>query len=343
MKSLYITDLKKNLIITNETFVIYESSREEDKNGKPYYNIQLGDKTGKVAAKIWSDAITACDVKSIKVGKVVQVCAKVEEYRSKIQLKITSLAGVDESQLEEFLEKSEYDADEMLVQLFEEIEKIKNTDIKLLLITFFNDEDIKRRFKFWPAAESVHHDFRSGLLQHVLEMVEISKGMKKYYPELNYDILLAGIVLHDIGKIYELDATGVSTSYTKIGSLLGHIVIGVQLVEKFGKSILDEDTFLHICHLILSHHGTKEYGSPVLPATLEAIMLCYIDNLSAKSRTAVKGIKGILDGQEFGSYNNFLNGVRLWKGSIAETLLKDIEQELNPESDDSDQLSIIDL
>jgi 3'-5' exoribonuclease len=314
MKTIYVTDLQKNQVLTGESFLIFESEKMLDKHGNEYCNLTIGDKTGRIQAKIWSEKLAGMDSSILKSGSIIQVSAKVDEFRGQIQLTILEARGVDEGALEDFLETSEYDADEMMQSLQLEIDSIKNESLRAVLNKILNDDEIKRRYKFWPAAVSVHHDFRSGLLQHVLEMIEISKGLHRFYPDADFDILKAGIILHDIGKLYELDASGVATSYSRMGILAGHIVIGVMIFEQFGGKELDDKTYLQIVHLILSHHGVLEYGSPVIPATIEAIMLTHIDNLSAKTRTAVKAKRGIPSGQEFSAYNNWLEGARIWKG-----------------------------
>lgn len=319
MKTIYILDLQKNQIITNETFVIVEAKRLEDKNGKAYYNVVLADKTGKIEAKIWNDSFSSIETKAIKEDKVVQVSGKIDEYKGKKQMTIMSLNSVNESSLDEFLESSEFNADEMFKEIEKEISEIKNPKIRKMLESIISDPEIGRKFKYWPAASSVHHDFRSGLIQHVLEMLSISKGLVRFYPLVNYDVLTAGIIMHDLGKVYELDAQGITARYTTIGSLIGHIPMGLQILDRFGKDTLDEKDYLHIAHLILSHHGSKDLGSPVMPSTVEAIMLSTIDLLSSKARTAQKAVDSISDDTEFSSFNQWLGGTRFWKAENSNT------------------------
>jgi len=322
MKTLYIKDLERNLLITGETFALSEVEKAEDKNGKLYYKVLLGDKTGKLSGKIWNDKINQIDLKALTVAQIVQIQAKVEEYQGKLQLNIYQLSGVDESKLDEFLESSEYDSDEMMAELLNEVEMIKHNGIKKVLKNVFSDEEVLRKFKYAVAAKSIHHDFRSGLIQHVLEMITISKSLKRFYPNLNYDILTAGIILHDIGKIQEMDSTGLSTNYTKAGGLVGHIVLGIMILEQYGGKELPEDYFLHISHLILSHHGALEMGSPVLPSTPEALALTYLDNLSSKIRASLQEISKIPKEKEFSNPYMFLQNARLWKGSNNDLDLK---------------------
>jgi len=314
MKTYYVKDLEKNLLLQNETFAIFEFETPEDKNGKKYYKLLLGDKTGKIQAKVWSDKVGNVEKNALKVGAVVSISGKVEEYQGKIQLNIMELRSVDETALESFIESSEFNSENMFGELLGEIENIKNKGIREVLLNIFSNTEITQKFKYWVAAKTIHHDFRSGLLQHVLEMISISKGLKRFYPMLNFDILTAGIILHDIGKTEELDSAGISISYTKKGTLIGHIVMGVMIFEKFGGKELPQDIYLHISHLILSHHGSHEFGSPVVPATPEAIALSYLDQISSKTRAAVKAVGEITADKEFSQYNQWLENARLWNG-----------------------------
>jgi len=328
MKTLYVSDLQKSLIISGEAFLIISCEKSEDKNGRSYYRLVLGDKTGKIDAKLWSDALLKTDEKILKSGNVVKVSGKVDEFKGTLQLNLMTLEKVDESKLDDFLESSMFDPDEMVKELDEEIHKIKNTKIKDILLKIVNDQEIRRRLKYWPAASVVHHNFRSGLLQHILEMLTISKSLVRFYPNADFDILTAGIVLHDLGKIYELDGNDLAVPYSKEGMLIGHINLSLQLFEKFGGKNLPKDTYLHIAHLILSHHGTHEFGSPVLPATLEAIMLTYIDDLSAKARTADSVIKRIPINESFSQRVVWLENAKMWKGGNGdETTESDIPQD----------------
>lgn len=314
MKNLYVKDLVKGLLIDNETFAVAEVTKGEDRLGKPYYNLVLSDKTGKIAAKIWSDKFSACDTKCLEVGVIISVCAKTEDFRGKIQLNISQLSKVDESVLDDFMQSSEFDSDEMMEELLSEVNNIKNSGIKKVLLNMFADPDFLNKFKYRAAGRSIHHDFKSGMLQHVLEMINASKGLRRFYPMVNFDILTAGIILHDLGKFEELESNGLGTNYTKKGSLLGHITLGVMIFERYGGKELPEDVYLHIVHLILSHHGETQFGSPVVPSTVEAIMLTYLDRLSSKARTAVTAVRDIPTDRDFGNPNMWLENARFWKG-----------------------------
>ncbi len=313
MKTLYIKDLETKQVFENETFAVFDAVKGEDKNGNPYYNLLIGDKTGKVAAKIWHDVIPNISTKAIKQGNLVAISGKVDEYRGAPQIVIMDLDAVDESSMEDFVESSMFDPEEMYIELIEEIKKISNDLLSKTLLSIVESKDIANNLKYWPAANTVHHEFRSGLIQHILEMITISKGLERFYPDVDFDILVSGIVLHDIGKIFELDGKNLSVPYTRKGQLHGHIYMGARLFEENAKKMkLDEDIIDHVLHLILSHHGTHEYGSPVLPATPEAILLTYIDNVSAKARTADSVIKGMGEEEEFSKRIFWLENTKMW-------------------------------
>jgi len=313
MKTIYVEDLGKNQVIESQTFAIFESKRAEDKNGRPYYSLLVGDKTGRLSAKIWSDSLQNVDKPTLKPGKLAAISAKVDEYKGALQLNIMEMREVDETEVEDFIESSVYDPEEMMKELLKEIESIENKNIKKVLKNIFKDKEFASKFKFWPAANSIHHGFRSGLLQHVLEMLEIAKSMRKYYPDLNFDVLTAGIIMHDSGKTEEMSG-GLSSNYTKIGSLIGHITIAAIRFYEAGKDILDEDDLYHIIHLILSHHGLNEYGSPVVPSTPEAMALYHIDGVSSKTRGALKVISDMSKDEEFSRPSFYHEGARFWSG-----------------------------
>ncbi|MEO6728925.1 MAG: HD domain-containing protein [Candidatus Dojkabacteria bacterium] len=328
MKTIYVKDLQKNLLIDGETFVINDVEVLSDKNGKAYANLTIGDKTGKLPAKIWADKLDYVDKRALKAGNLINISGKIDEFKGALQINIYDVKQVDEAKMEDFLESSIYDADEMYKEVTDYAEKIERKDLKALILKILKDKDIEKKYKYWPAAETVHHAFRSGLIQHVLEMLSIMDSLKRFYPNVDYDILTAGIILHDIGKTDELSATGVSTEYTKVGMLVGHIVRGSQIFTEFGGKDLDEDVYLHVLHLILSHHGIQEYGSPVVPATVEGLMLTNIDNLSAKSRTADTATAGIASDANFTSRNYFLENARIWKGTSSSKTEKSSDEDL---------------
>lgn len=350
MKSLYIKDLTAMFGLNREPFAIGEAVRAEDKFGKPYLKLVLVDKTGRIEAKIWNDKLMKINPKICEAGCIVLVTGKVEDYKGKLQINIIDLAECTDMKLDEFVETSEFDTDEMYRDLMHYVDGISHNGLKGVLLEMFKDEEFVKNYKTRPAAKSVHHDFRSGLIQHVLEMLDIAYSMKRFYPMANYDILTAGIILHDIGKFEEMDINGLMTEYSKKGMLVGHISLGAMKFSRYAIGKLSEDLYYHVLHMILSHHGELQYGSPVVPATIEAVMLSYIDRLSDKARCAVKAVREIGEDREFGNYNMFMENARFWKGGNYDDLISlqspdpsdDVKEESHTEinlvTDEGDQL-----
>ncbi len=334
MKSIYVKDLFKGQFVEFEPFAVFEVQRGEDKNKNPYLNLLIGDKTGKVPAKVWAETIAKIQKGVLKTDAVVRFSGRVDEFKGNLQLTVMEVKPVDEHKLDDFIAASKYDPQKLITEVEDAIAQIKNQTLQKVLWDFFGDKEFKRKFMFWPAGNTVHHDFQSGLLQHVVEMLKISESLRYFYPDLNYDVLIAGVILHDSGKTEELSG-GLSSQYTKIGGLLGHISIGSQMfTERAKKHNLDEDTMLHVNHLILSHHGMLEFGSPILPSTPEAIALYHIDGVSSKTRAALKAVDEISSDNDFGKPNYWLEGARFWKNHN-----KEVQD--NYENDDSqDQMSL---
>lgn len=318
MKTLYVNDLDKGLTISNETFALKEVQFSETKDKKPFYRVVLVDKTGEIGGQIWSDNIPNVEKNALKVGKVVNINAVVEDYRGKLQLNILKVNAVDENALDEYLESSDFDLDELWQRLLEYIDKVQNPQIKQLLQKTFANDNFNRKFKTSPAAEYVHHSFRGGLLEHVLEMLDLAMTMSKYYPEANFDLVVAGIIFHDIGKTSELDTVGTVVQRTPAGYLLGHITIGYEMLINLATGILDEDTLLQLKHIVLSHHGELEFGSPVLPASIEAAIVHGVDDASSKVRIYQKIMrKNTSKEGQFSDWDNILR-TRVFLGKKAE-------------------------
>lgn len=346
MKTTYVIDLQKNQVLAGENFLITNFEVAEDKTGKEYGKITLSDKTGTIEGKIWSDKLAKINPEILKPGNIVAIGGKVDEFKGNTQLTITNVEASDEKNLGEYLETSAFDPEEMMKELIEIIESIESKKLKTVLLNIINDKEINKRLKIWPASTAIHHEFRSGLLQHILEMLAIANGMDKFYPNVNFDILKAGIILHDLGKLYEIDGTNLSRPYTKIGNLLGHIYIGARLFEEKGGKDLPEDLRLHITHLILSHHGKQEYGAPVVPATTEALMLYHIDNVSAKPRTADSFISKLRDDVPFSKRVMWLENAQLWKFRMPEDEDDNpLESNINPSDladlDSDEQMELV--
>jgi 3'-5' exoribonuclease len=307
MKTYYTSDLQKGMSLSGETFAVKEVQLTETKAKKPYYRVTLIDKTGSISGNIWGDKFSQVEKSSLKVGKVVVIDAVVEEFKGALTLNIDRVNGVSEAVLDEYVEGSDFDLDELMKTLDKFIEEISDPKIKKYLLSIFGDEEFRARYKIHPAAEYVHHSFRGGLLEHVVEMLELSNSLKKYYPEANYDIVTMGIILHDVGKLDELSVEGTVVQRTPRGYLIGHIALGLEYVENSAKEILKEEQLMLLKHIILSHHGTLEFGSPVVPSTIEAAIVSELDSSSSQVRIFQKVVRKSKNREDnFSDWDNIL-------------------------------------
>jgi 3'-5' exoribonuclease len=324
MKNLFIKDLQKSQILTQELFAIQNVERMQTKDGKPYYRVYLSDKTGTIVGQVWSDAIPNIERSALDKGNVIMLDGKVEEFKGVLQVNILKANRVEEQYLEDFVEGSKFDLDLLWSKLDEYIANIKNAQVRKFIDKVFADPEIKIRYMRYPAAEYVHHGFQGGLLEHVVEMLDISKPMQLYYPEADFDLITAGIIMHDIGKIYELERIGVTIQRTMEGYLVGHLVKSFELVHDFGKDVLDPQTLLKLKHIVLSHHGELEYGSPIKPATIEAMIVCRIDMLSSQTRSVQRVVNTkAVDELGFTEYDRII-GTKIFVGNEKEKLIAQI-------------------
>lgn len=315
MKTIYIDQLHDGESLQGQTFAVFAVKRATDKYNKQYLELLIGDKTGKIKAMVWTDVLARINTKLTKVGKVVAVDAKVEDYKGKLQLKVTNLTQVDETKVDEYIQSSQLDENQMLEELKNIVSDFDNSDLVAMFESMFADDEFLSKLKYWPAATSYHHEFRSGLLQHILEGVAFANGLERFYPSLDFEVVYTGIILHDLGKLEELDASGFATRYTVVGSVLGHIYLGTQVIDKYFPSDGNPDLKMHLKHIVLSHHGDKEKGSPVLPATPEAILVHSADSSSAITRMATDAIDGEVD--EYGM-TPFIPHMQRWMWAAAD-------------------------
>jgi len=317
MKSIYIRDLQKGLVISGETFAVQQKETAETKDKKPYFKLILADKTGSVRAFIWSENIPNIERGSLKEGNVILIDGTVEEFKGALQINVFKIIKVDENTIEEFVEGSEFDLDELWKMLEKYMAGIKNEKLALFAKKLFEDEDLKRRFKTSPAAEYIHHSFRGGLLEHVVEMLDLTQPLRNYYTEADFELITVGIILHDIGKIFELENVGVVTKRTKEGYLVGHMIKSYEILLEKSKDILTKEQIINLKHIILSHHGSLEFGSPVVPATIEAVIVHTIDYASSKIRSYQRVIRKSHDpeGTGFSEWDRTL-GTKVYRGTL---------------------------
>ncbi len=253
------------------------------KTGKSYYSLSLQDGTGNADGKVWD---LSSGIDHFEALQYIKVEGEVQRYQNALQLNIRRIRLAREGEYDpaDYVPTSPYPIDGMYDRLLGYIRSISHAKLRALLEAFFvNDAAFIREFKAHSAAKSVHHSFSGGLLQHTLRVTELCDDYCKKYPLINRDLLLTGALCHDIGKVRELSAFP-ANDYTDEGQLLGHIVIGMQMVAEMADRIPDfpEVTKHELCHIILAHHGEFEFGSPKKPALLEAMALHFADNTDAK-------------------------------------------------------------
>ena len=267
----------------NTVFLVKDKILAMAKNGKPYMNLRLMDKSGDIEAKIW-DNTEALD-KQFDKDDFVKVRGKASVYMNKMQVVIAEIAKVPEDQvtLANFLPESPRDISEMRQELFDTVAALANPHLKALMEAFLADAPFMGLYCQAPAAKGMHHVYLGGLLEHSLALVKLTKTIVPLYGGINEDLLVVGSLLHDVGKIYEM-SFGRAFDYTDAGKLLGHITIGVELVDEKIRTVegFPRELSMLLKHMLLSHHGQYEYGSPKRPKTIEATILNYLDDMDSK-------------------------------------------------------------
>jgi len=302
MKNLYVKDLKANDSLFGEYFAVKSFQKKTGKMGE-YADILLSDKTGELKAKMWSEALTKAT--PVAEGDIAAVTAKVQDDpKFGMQLIVTDFVPATDFKAEDFMAASKFDVSEMWSELQDYKKKIKNKYLGELIDNVFSTE-VTGKFQTCAAGLTVHHAYKGGLLEHTLEMLKMSDSLSSSYPKINKDLLIAGIVLHDIGKIVEYE-TGLTVKITTRGKLLGHIMIGTEMIRSAAPKSMPADLLDELSHLILSHHGELEFGSPVKPRTVEAIAISRFDDASAKINAAYNMIQELGEGVEFSAYHRQL-------------------------------------
>ncbi len=286
MKDFFVVDAPRfeNARVTTY-FVLASVQTRERKGGAggQYLALALGDKTGQMEGRMWeefADAVSTCNE-----GCYVKVQGLVSKYQGKFQITLEKMRLAAESEVEtgDFQPTSRFDVETMWAELRGYVEGFADADLRRLVLAFFDDEELARAYKSAPAAKKLHHAWLGGLLEHVLALVRVCRATAPFYPEVDPDLLVTGAILHDIGKVRELSwARGFS--YTVEGQLIGHITIGLRMLDETVRGLpgFPERLRLLVEHMILSHHGKYEFGSPKLPMTPEAMLLSALDDLEAK-------------------------------------------------------------
>jgi 3'-5' exoribonuclease len=286
MKDIFVSDLTgfEDGKVFDGFFLLLLRQQRSTKSNKPYLNLILSDKTGQLEGRVWDlgDPRIARDVQR---GDIVKARGCISRFDDRLQMKVEQLrrALPGEADKVDMLPATTYDIDELWCELMGFVESFTEPNLKLLLTTLLNEPLLAEAYREAPAARQLHHAWLGGLLEHVVSLLKLADRVAPNYPMLHRDLLLTGVILHDIGKVREL-AWDVSFEYTVEGTLLGHIQMGMELVERTIAGLPGFPPRLRtlVLHMILSHHGKLEFGSPKLPMIPEALVLNFVDDLDAK-------------------------------------------------------------
>lgn len=284
MKDFYICDCVRheNKIVTS-TFVVVAKQIKPKKTGEPYLALTLGDRSGQLEAKMWDNVEDVLD--AFEQDDFLKVKGLVNKYKQRFQLTIHKLRKLGDTEIDysDYLPKTTKDIDELWQTLAGFIAGFQNPHLKGLVQAFMADPEITTAYRNAPAAKTLHHAYIGGLLDHVVSLFRSCDLICQNYPQINRDLLLTGAFLHDIGKIHELTYNR-SFSYTTKGQLLGHMIIELEMLQAKLAAFpnFPEELKTMVEHLIISHHGQYEFGSPKLPMFPEALMLHYLDDLDSK-------------------------------------------------------------
>ncbi|HMK22964.1 MAG TPA: OB-fold nucleic acid binding domain-containing protein [Terriglobales bacterium] len=284
MKEFFISDCvqQENKVITS-TFVVVSKQVKPKKSGDPYLALTLGDRTGQLEAKMWDNVEEVLN--AFEQDDFLKVKGLINKYKNRFQLTIHKLRQLGESEIDysDYLPKTTKNIDELWRTLSEYVAGLQNPHLKTLIEAFMADPQIAEAYRNAPAAKTLHHAYIGGLLDHVVSLFRSCDLVCRNYPQVDRDLVLAGAFLHDIGKIHELTYNR-SFSYTTRGQLLGHMIIELEMLQAKLALLPDfpEQLKTLLEHLIISHHGQYEFGSPKLPMFPEALLLHYMDDLDSK-------------------------------------------------------------
>ena len=306
MKTLFVSDLTGELSITT-FFLVHAKELRNTREGKPYLRLELGDRSGTIEARMWTKfELLAHDIVR---DDFVKVEGRVELYRDRPQLSILQLrrAKPEEIELADFLPHTKEDVEKLYALLLDHAKSIQNTWLQTLVLSIVTDPSIAARYKKAPAAKVMHHAYLGGLLEHVVGLCSLARQVAAHYPELDVDLLLTAAILHDVGKLDELCYTR-AIGYTTEGQLLGHIIMELDTVLHAIDKIPAFPPALKtvVQHLLISHHGEYEFGSPKLPMIREALVFHYLDDLDSKMAAARAALASEAGDEEWSAYSGAL-------------------------------------
>jgi 3'-5' exoribonuclease len=305
----------------DEAYLVADKQLRANRQGNLYLQLELRDKTGSVGARLWN--ATEELARSFEPGDFLRVRGKTQIFQGSLQIILTHIDVLDPDRVEpeDFLPQSSQNVAKLMTRLREVLLAMSNPHLRALVECFLIDDEFVRKFTAAPAGIKNHHAYQGGLLEHVVTLLNVTDRIIDLYPEIDRDLLLTGIFLHDVGKVDELSYDR-AFAYTDEGQLVGHLIMGVEMLcDKVQRtSDLTGEPFpahllLRLKHMIVSHHGSYEFGSPKLPMTLEAVALHYLDNLDAKIHTFSREIRD--DPSRDSSWTPFQQnlGRRLYKGA----------------------------
>ena len=316
-KGVFVKDLVEGLEVEG-VFLVQRKSTRRTREGRPFLGLVLYDRSGTVDGQVWDDS-EAFGV-SFAERDFLRVRGIVDRFRDRLQLRVAACALCLREELspEDFLPSSSRPAGEMRAELSSRIRSVANPHLRALLERFEVDSGLMNAITLSPAASVVHHDFVGGLLEHTLSLMAAADAIARVYPDVDRDLLLAGAFLHDLGKVRELEPVP-GFPYSDEGQLIGHIVLGYEITMREVDALpgFPPELRTELGHLILSHQGEYEWGSPKRPKTLEAIVLHYLDNLDSKVNVFRKAVGGDAAAGRPGSWTEYVRtlGRALYRGA----------------------------
>jgi len=304
----------------NEIYAVRDPILRSTSRGDLYIAMFLCDRTGQLNGRMWQATETV--YKALPKPGFVHVQGRSELYQNNLQIVVNRIAAIDPSKVnvEDYLARTSKDCDQMFKEIVEIVDTIRNPQIAALAKAFLADKDLMASFCVAPGGMKMHHDCIGGLLEHTHNMLRVAQAILPLYPKLQADMVLAGIFLHDMGKTEEL-AYDIAFSYTDSGQLIGHISKSLLMIHRRAEALraagtpIDPEVVDALGHIILSHHGAYEFGSPKLPATAEAFMVYYIDDLDAKMDQVTSAIDGEMSESNWTAWQNALQ-TRLYRKRI---------------------------
>jgi 3'-5' exoribonuclease len=304
VKSFFVADIRENQSV-DSVFLVTAKNHGVTKGGSGYLTLKLRDRSGEIECRVWERAEELG--KEFEKNDFVRVRGHATLYQGKLQIRVQDVGRVEEKEVatEDFLPKSQFDPEAMAEELMTILRGMKNPHLRALAEAFFSDQAFMDLFKRAPAGKSIHHPYLGGLLEHTLSLLRLILKVVENYQGIDVDLLLIGGFLHDMGKIHEFSYDR-AVEYTDRGQLLGHLVMEVETVNEKIKTIpgFPEELAMLVKHMLVSHHGSLEFGSPKLPQTLEAVILHYLDDLDGK----IQSIQSLMERERGARWTSFHRG-----------------------------------